>query len=155
MKNLFKISITLLFIAAACKPSSRGVVQHENIGTQPDGITEKYWKLVELNGNQVVFDDSIAREPFIILKDDNNRVNGHGGCNNLTGTYEIDSAANRIKFSQMTSTMMACLNMDIEDGLKRALEIADNYALSDDGKYMSLNRARMAPLARFEVVYLK
>jgi len=51
--------------------------------------------------------------------------------------------------------MMACLNMEIEDELKRALEMADNYSLSSDGKFLSLNRARMAPLARFEVVYLR
>ena len=50
--------------------------------------------------------------------------------------------------------MMACLNMEIENELKRALEMADNYSLTADGKYLSLNRARMAPLARFEVVYL-
>jgi len=34
-------------------------------------------------------------------------------------------------------------------------DVVDNYTVSEDGKYLSLNRARMAPLARFEVVYLK
>ena len=95
------------------------------------------------------------REAFIILKDEDNRVNGNGGCNTLFGTYEIERTTNRIKFSQMASTMMACLNMEIENELKRALEMADNYSLSADGKYLSLNRARMAPLAGFEVVYLR
>jgi len=44
--------------------------------------------------------------------------------------------------------------MEIEEELKKVIEMADNYSLSEDGKYLSLNRARMAPLARFEVVYL-
>jgi hypothetical protein len=44
--------------------------------------------------------------------------------------------------------------MEVEDALKKALETADNYSLSGDGKYLSLNRARMAPLARFELIYL-
>ena len=96
-------------------------------------------------------DATIPREAFIILQDEDRRVNGNGGCNTLNGTYEI-SEGGRIKFSQMASTMVACFNMEIEEGLKRALEVADNYSLSADGKYLSLNRARMAPMARFEAV---
>jgi len=123
--------------------------------TQPDCITEKYWKLVELNGKPVVLDESFKREPFFILRTEEHRVNGNGGCNTLTGSYEIDAAAKRIKFSQMATSMMMCLNMEVENAMKKVFEVADNYSLSPDGKYLSLNRARMAPLARFEVVYLR
>ena len=151
MKTFFQITgvIILVSIMGACKTAS------SSVKTQQEGITEKYWKLIEINGKTVVWDESATREAFIILKDEDNRVNGNGGCNTLFGTYEIDRTANRIKFSQMASSMMACLNMEIENELKRALEMADNYSLSTDGKYLSLNRARMAPLARFEVVYLR
>ena len=150
MKTFFQITaaIALVFSMGACKTTS-------GVSTQKDGITEKYWKLIEINGKPVVWDESATREAFIILKDEDHRVNGNGGCNTLTGTYEIDRTANRIKFSQMASSMMACFNMDVENDLTRALEMTDNYSLSADGKYLSLNRARMAPLARFEVVYLK
>ena len=153
LKLLFRIALALVIIASSCKTSQKAA-QSENVGGQPNDITEKYWKLIEINGNPVVYADSMSRQPFIILKVENNRVNGHGGCNTLSGAYEIDRSASRIKFSQMVSTMMACLNMEIESGLKNALETADNYALSADGKYLSLNRARMAPLARFELVHL-
>ena len=151
MKKSFQIAgvIILVSILGACKTSSSSVTK------QTDGITEKYWKLIEINGKPVVWSDETEREAFIILKDEDSRVTGNGGCNTLSGSYEIDRAANRIKFSQMASTMMACLNMEVENELKRALEMADNYSLSADGKYLSLNRARMAPLARFEVVYLR
>jgi heat shock protein HslJ len=151
MKTVFQITtaIALVFIMGACKTSS------STVKTQPDGITEKYWKLVEINGKPVVWDEPATREAFIILKDEDNRVNGNGGCNTLSGSYEIDRTVNRIKFSQMASTMMACLNMEIENELKRVLEMVDNFSLSSDGKFLSLNRARMAPLARFEVVYLR
>ena len=121
---------------------------------QQESITEKYWKLIEINGKPVVMDESTGREPFIILKNEGNRINANGGCNSLTGSYEI-SQGNRIKFSQMISTMMACVHMEIETELKKALEMTDNYTLSADGQYLSLNRARMAPLARFEAVYLR
>ena len=121
---------------------------------QQESITEKYWKLIEINGKQVVMDESTGREPFIILKGEENRVNANGGCNSLSGSYEI-SQGNRIKFSQMISTMMACVHMEIETELKKVFETTDNYILSADGQHFSLNRARMAPLARFEVVYLQ
>ena len=150
MKTFFQITVVIVLVSimGSCKTTS-------NVTSQPESITEKYWKLIEVNGNPVVWAESATREAFIILKDKDNLVNGNGGCNTLSGTYEIDRTANRIKFTQMVSTMMACLNMDVENDLKRALEMADNYSLSADGKYLSLNRARMAPLARFEVVYLK
>lgn len=151
MKTFIQITAVFIFVftMGACKTNLSGVKK------EPEGITEKYWKLIEINGQPVVPDESVKREAFIILKDEGNLVNGNGGCNTLSGTYEIDRTTNRIKFSQMASTMMACLNMEIENQLKRTLEMADNYSLSADGKYLSLNRARMAPLARFELVYLK
>ncbi len=48
------------------------------------------------------------------------------------------------------STKMACENMDVEYGLSKALSAADNYSLQGDN--LSLNKARMAPLARFKAV---
>ena len=164
MKNVFQIAIVLVLIMVSCSKktfkASENSLQESGKMTpaaqiQPESITEKYWKLIELRGKPVVLDDSFKREPFIILKSEGNRVNGNGGCNTLTGTYEIDPASLRIKFSQMATTMMMCLNMEVEDEMKKALEMVDNYTLSADGKYLSLNRARMAPLARFEVVYLR
>ena len=119
-----------------------------------EGITEKYWKLIELNGNPVVNDDTLNREPYIIFKADN-RINGTGGCNIFNGSYELQESTNRIKMSQVMSSMMACANMEIEGELLRILQSVDNYTLSADGTTLSLNKARMAPLARFEVVYLK
>jgi heat shock protein HslJ len=151
MKTLFHAAgiIILAIVAGACKSTAGSAT------SQPGGITEKYWKLVEIGGKPVAASTQAKREPHIILKSEGSRVNAHGGCNTLTGTYELDARANRIRFSQMASTQMACLNVEIENELKRVLEMADNYSLSADGKHLSLNRARMAPLARFEVVYMQ
>jgi heat shock protein HslJ len=151
MKTLFQITgiIVLAIVAGSCKSAT------QSTKLKSEGITEKYWKLVEIGGKPVAASESAKREPHIILKNEGSRVNAHGGCNTLTGTYTLDAAARRIRFSQMASTQMACLHVEIENELKKVLEMADNYSLSDDGKYLSLNRARMAPLARFEVVYLQ
>jgi len=150
MKTLFKIAgmIILVAIVGGCKTAS------SSNKPQPENITGKYWKLIELYGKPVVWEESFKREPFFILKNEGNRVNGHGGCNTFFGTFEINPAANRIKFSQMANSLMLCLNMEIEDGLKKALMTTDNYTMSSDGKYLSLNKARMA-LARFEEAHFE
>lgn len=51
----------------------------------------------------------------------------------------------------MAVTMMACPDMRIERMFLEVLQVADNYSLSGDGQ-LSLNKARMAPLAQFEIV---
>ena len=168
MKYIYKFAIALVLVMGACsKKTYEGAGMNKGTSTadgkemvavqslQPDGITEKYWKLIELNGAPVVLGENDKREPFILLKAEGSRVNGNTGCNTISGSYELDAAANRIKFTQMVTTQMMCLNMEIENNMKKVFESVDNYTVSPDGKYLSLNRARMAPLARFEVVYLR
>ena len=42
--------------------------------------------------------------------------------------------------------------MEVEQAFYEALGTADNYSIAGD--HLTLNRARMAPLARLEAVYL-
>ncbi|GHT53786.1 hypothetical protein FACS189446_2060 [Bacteroidia bacterium] len=104
-------------------------------------LVGKRWKLVELNGKPVEKQDA-----FLILDKSKNTVSGNLGCNTFSGTYD-QKTGNRIKFSQVAATLKMCLNMETEDGLKKVLEVADNYNVTE--KNLVLNRARMAPLARF------
>lgn len=108
------------------------------------GLTERYWKLTELYGKPVTTAPG-QKEPHLIFKAAPSRVAGSGGCNNLMGGYQL-GPGNRLRFTQMASTMMACPDMTTEDQLRKALETADSYALRGDT--LVLNRARMAPLAR-------
>ncbi len=162
MKKIFQIGLVALVLCfSACK-SSDSVKSSNNSTTEsqtmnPDNdekIIEKYWKLIELGGSPVVMNESMMREPHIILKKEESRVIGSGSCNNLTGIYELGTG-NQIKFPKMISTRMACSNMETETKLLAVLEKVDNYTLSSDGNILSLNKAKMSPLARFEVVYLK
>lgn len=115
-------------------------------------IAEKYWKLIELNGKPVKVDSTFQREPYIIFKDEGNRFIGNGGCNGVSGNYRVESL-NRISFSQALSTEMACPNLEIEDEFLKALLKADNFTVDNDE--LTLNKARMAPLAKFRAVYLQ
>lgn len=115
-------------------------------------LVEKYWKLTELRGQSVTYKNDTDKEAFMTLKTEGNRVHGNFGCNTFNGTYELKSG-NRISFSQMASTMMMCPNMEIEQQFNEVLQQVDNYNLNGDT--LVLNKARMAPLARFEAVYMK
>jgi copper homeostasis protein (lipoprotein) len=115
-------------------------------------ILEKYWKLTELNGKPVVMDSTFPKEPHIIFKEKDNRLIGNGGCNNISGTYEL-KPNNRITISNAITTRMACQNVDLESQFLTVLQTADNYNIMGDT--LVLNKARMAPLARFMAVYLK
>ncbi len=115
-------------------------------------ITEKYWKLIELDDQPIAFFDHQQREAHLILKEEDNRVQGHSSCNSFSGTYEL-SEGNRIRFSPLASTKMACPDMITESQLYRILEMTDNYNVNGD--FLFLNKAKMTPLAKFEAVYFR
>ena len=115
-------------------------------------ILEKYWKLVELNGRDVTVDSTFVREPHIIFKSGNNRMIGNGGCNGISGEYKIESL-HRISMSKIISTKMACPALALEGEFLEVLQSADNFTVV--GEMLTLNKARMAPLARFKAVYMK
>jgi len=115
-------------------------------------IVEKYWKLIELHGKPLVVDSTYIKQPHIIFKKQENKIIGHGGCNSITGTYELKEG-NRIIISNVISTRMACPTINVELEFLNVLAMADNYNLSGD--MLVLNKARTAPLARFKAVYLK
>ncbi|HLU07199.1 MAG TPA: META domain-containing protein, partial [Woeseiaceae bacterium] len=92
-----------------------------------------------------------GRDAMLTLSAEDSVASGNASCNTFSGRYAIKSGQ-QISFDRnMAVTMMACPDMSIESEFLEVLEMADNYSLSDDGM-LSLNRARMAPLARFEVV---
>jgi heat shock protein HslJ len=114
--------------------------------TQRDELANTEWELVELMGKPVE-QKMPSPKPLGLKFNNDGRVSGFVGCNSVGGTYEV-IAGSRIKFSQLLSTMMACDDLDIENEYKKVLETADNYNLSDTA--LVLNRARMAPMARFK-----
>lgn len=116
-----------------------------------DPLLEKYWKLIELNG-KVLDSTQQNKEPHIIFRSFDNRFNGNGGCNNFSGTYTL-LPNGRIKLSKVVSTQMACpAGMDTESVLHGVLGKIDTYIISGDT--LTITKARMAPLAKFQVVYL-
>lgn len=109
-------------------------------------LTGTRWRLVELRGQPVT---GLERAPELTLGAEDGRASGFGGCNTFGGGYTLDEERLRISFGQLVSTLRACpTGMDIERTLHEVLGQVDNYSLS--GGRLTLNRARMAPLAVFE-----
>jgi heat shock protein HslJ len=104
------------------------------------------WMLTELMGESYIKSKD-EKHPFVVFTADEKRVNGNSGCNTFLGGYEL-MEGNRIKMDQLASTMMACPNMETEVKFLDILKKVDNYTIADG--ILSLNKAKMAPLARFQ-----
>ena len=167
VKHLLSISICLTVIFNACNNAQNSTGSTDTtaaasatdtmpaIATAPatamggNVITDRRWKLIELMGKPVA--DSInGKDPFIVFKKEDSSYAANGGCNGLGGKFIVDEEKLRIQFKQGMSTMMACEDMTVEDGLKKVFSSADNYTVNDS--ILSLNKARMAPLARFRAI---
>lgn len=94
-------------------------------------ITEKYWKLVTLNGKEIAVKENQSKEAHFILKDNSDRVSGNTGCNGMGGNYSLEGI-DEIHFSQMLSTKMACMDVPYESEYLQVLEQTDRYSLSGD-----------------------
>ncbi|CDF77827.1 copper homeostasis protein [Formosa agariphila KMM 3901] len=112
-----------------------------------DTLKNLPWKLVELRGKSI---ENAPKQPYLILGTADNRVSGNTSCNGFGGEFEL-LEGNRIKFSKMMHTMMACPNMAIENEFMQVLEVADNYSVVNG--VLNLNKGRMATMAKFEVDY--
>lgn len=109
-------------------------------------ILDKKWQLTELNGVAI----DAEKAPYFQLSSDS-KITGFAGCNNFFGTYEIQQPL-QVKFSDLGSTMMFCPDSSqLELDFLALFTKVDNFSLSQDGLELSLNKARMAPLARFSL----
>ncbi|MBB6372382.1 META domain-containing protein [Chryseobacterium shigense] len=142
MKNLhyYLSALFLLVFLTACKTTSTTQTQKST------DITGKTWKLTELNGQPIKLKNA-KNNPYFKLNTEGMRYEGHAGCNGFGGTFEIRPDMMKIKFNQGMSTMMACEDLETEQLFTKAVLAADNYSVN--GSTLTLNKARMAPLAKF------
>ncbi len=118
-----------------------------------DLITEKYWKLQQLNGKDISVVENQEREILFTLKSNNQRINGFAGCNSLNGAYTLEDG-NKIKFNNITLTMMACPDVALDESeFLKVFKLADNYTIKAD--VLSLNvgqKVRITVLRRYILI---
>lgn len=106
-------------------------------------LADTKWQLTELMGQQLPADNPV----YIVFSSKEARVHGHAGCNRFFGGYELKSDTMQLRISDVGMTQMACMADNYESEFLQALQSFDNFNLTDE--QLTLNRARMAPLARF------
>lgn len=147
MKNLLVISGIAILFLIGCGPSRNANQQME------DSISNKYWKLVTLEGQKVNMMPNQEREMYFTLNKEQNTINGFAGCNSFSGSYTLEKGW-RVRFLNIGTTMKICPDVKVnESEFLKVFELADNYTVV--GNTLSLNVGRRAPLAVFEAVYMK
>jgi len=109
------------------------------------GITETYWKLVSMQGNEVSIPED-QKEAHIKLMSKEGKVTGSGGCNVLNGSFEL-GGDNSISFSKVATTMMSCPDMETEQQFLKVLEKVDSYRV--EGNTLLFNDSNGKTLAKF------
>jgi putative lipoprotein len=113
-------------------------------------LENTYWKLTDLDGSPVRVANQ-QREPHFILHSANRSVAGSGGCNRLTGRYDVNG--DRISLGRVASTMMACVDgMETEQAFLKALGRANRWRVT--GQRLQLFDATGTQVAVFEAAYM-
>ncbi|KPH65198.1 META domain-containing protein [Pseudoalteromonas porphyrae] len=114
---------------------------------QPDvSLVNTYFKAITLNSKPVTVE---TREPFIQFSK-NNKSHGFLGCNNFTGSYQVNQQS--LTFGPQASTKMMCFkSMEQESAMSAVLE---NTALWDiNGESLILKDLQGKQLATFKAMY--
>lgn len=144
MKNISRLLFILVapLLMAACSSSKKAM------NTSGASLTDTYWQLIEVQGQPVMPVGNAERQAHLTLHT-GGRATGNGSCNQFSGNYELKEN-NRIHFSPMMATKMACPALNVESEFFKVLQNADSYFISGDT--LQLFRARMAPQAKFIAV---
>lgn len=113
-------------------------------------LASKKWRLIEIMGKPVEPEVGEGNDVFLTFDADENRISGFGGCNHFFGQFEWEREL-EVRFSKIGRTQIFCTEMmELEDEFFKLIETVDNYTIHEG--ILSLNRARMAPLLRFEAM---
>ncbi|THD69600.1 META domain-containing protein [Robertkochia marina] len=159
--NIPYIMIWALIVMAGCGPvneknksanqgndSITGTEESMSSGktvTEAADLTDGQWILIKLGGEAINPEEG-QKPAYLVFDEENSRFGGNNSCNDIGGNYSLKEG-NRITFSQIISTQMACMPNEIELPFMEVLDKVDNYTINGDT--LSLNKARMAPLAVF------
>jgi len=128
-----------------------GTYEFEPFPADSASLENTDWKLTHL-GKAAVTAASQQREPYFVLNSKSHRVSGSGGCNRLTGSYQLNGG--EITFSQMATTLMACPEgMDTEKAFLEVLTEAKTWKITE--QQLELFDAKGTILASLEARHMK
>lgn len=95
------------------------VLQKRTSASGLSGLEGK-WMVSEAGGEAVP--ENMEKQPFIEFDINGKKIHGNAGCNIINGDIQTDEAsASSISFPMVTSTMMACPDMEVESRILKAL----------------------------------
>lgn len=110
-----------------------------------------YWKLTHL-ADALTRTAERQREAHLIFAAHEQRVSGSGGCNRITGGFDLDG--DKLRLSRMAGTIMACLEgMEQERLFLQSLVKVERYRISGD--QLELLDTSGAVVARFLAMALR
>lgn len=116
-KSHQQLSRLVLIVALIAVAASLLLLKAPRIATGNNGAVGNYqieaslfgrkWRLTHLGGTKVP-----TTKPYILLDAQTKRFEGDGGCNRISGAFEINASA--VKFSQVISTKRACVDRQLQ-----------------------------------------
>lgn len=100
------------------------------------------WVLVRI-GDKPIMTMEGRPEPYIVLQAATKQIVGHAGCNRLSGGYTIEG--DMLRMAEITTTRMACPELETENAFLNALETVTRWRLMDN-QLVLLDKAGTAVL---------
>lgn len=91
-------------------------------------LNDVKWELKMLDGKEIKLTDNNS-DIYIQFNEAEKKVNGRGGCNRFFGNYNMDG--DKLKFSPIGATRMACPDLQTESEFFRVLETVDAYSIKE------------------------
>jgi putative lipoprotein len=113
-------------------------------------LTNTYWKLTHIEGNAVMMQEKQKKEAFLQLVTEDGKLRGFAGCNNFTGSYEING--NALTMAKIAQTKKMCMAaMETESRFINALNNTAHFSIHEH--HLTLLNSQKKPIAKFEAMY--
>jgi heat shock protein HslJ len=113
--------------------------------TPEPSVRGTQWRLTSL-GDKAVKGSDARNEPTLVLDQKTTSFSGSGGCNRISGTYELKGDS--LTFGPVVATRMMCPTIDVEAEYIRALSDGKKWRIAD--RKLELLGAKGEVVARFE-----
>ena len=100
------------------------------------------WILIELKEVPVQISGNTSKNAHLVFETSSKSYRGFGGCNNISGTYTINSG--KISFKAQSARLAGCPDVPFETTFLNALNEVDKYVVT--GNTMVLKKGRTALL---------
>jgi len=104
-------------------------MQKQSEAAESDSILGAYWVLYSLEGQDVQRPQN-TQTAYVRFEEGKTRVIGFTGCNRFSGKYKL--SGQKLTMSNLSSSRMACPEIDQENKMLDLLGQVDSYRVAGD-----------------------